>query len=103
MFDELVEKLKEVLPDYGKYLVVDGKAINTHANVKKRGEKAKVLQRNSVKKKKIRAKAKTVRHLYDYEHLSPFREFQLDTKHILDQKALPEDVYTHILNKKFPK
>jgi putative transposase len=63
----------------------------------------KVLKRNSVKKKKIRTKAKTVRHLYDYEHLSPFREFQLDTKHILDQKALPEDVYNHILHNKLPK
>ena len=29
----------------------------------------KVLKRNSVKQKKIRTKAKTVRHLYDYEHL----------------------------------
>ncbi|KPJ89112.1 MAG: transposase [Spirochaetes bacterium DG_61] len=36
MFDELVEKLKEELTDYGKYLVVDGKAINTHANGKKK-------------------------------------------------------------------
>jgi len=38
MFDELVEELKEVLPDYGKYLAVDGKAIETHANGKKRDE-----------------------------------------------------------------
>ena len=38
IFDELVEKIKEVLPDYGKYLVVDGKAIETHANGKKRDE-----------------------------------------------------------------
>ena len=36
MFDDLVEKLKEELPDFGKYLVVDGKAIDTHANGKKR-------------------------------------------------------------------
>ena len=63
----------------------------------------KVLKRNSMKKIRIRTKARTVRHLYDYEHLSPFREFQLDTKHILDQKALPEDVYNHIVNHKLPK
>jgi len=34
MFDELVEKLKEVLPDYGKYLVVDGKVMETYAKWK---------------------------------------------------------------------
>jgi transposase len=39
MFEELVEKLKEALPDYGKYLAVDGKAIETHANGKKREKK----------------------------------------------------------------
>jgi putative transposase len=32
----------------------------------------KVLLRNNIKKKRIRTKAHTVRHLYDYEHLSPF-------------------------------
>ena len=36
MFEELVEKLKEELADYGKYLVVDGKAIETHTNGKKK-------------------------------------------------------------------
>ncbi len=36
MFDELVEKLKEELADFGKYLAVDGKAIDTHAKGKKR-------------------------------------------------------------------
>lgn len=39
MFEELVEKLKEELPEFGKYLVVDGKGIETHANGKKRDEK----------------------------------------------------------------
>ncbi len=63
----------------------------------------KVLRRNKVQKKRIRTKAKTRRHLYDYEHLAPFIEFQLDTKHILDQKALPEEVYEHILKRKLPK
>lgn len=63
----------------------------------------KVLQRNQVRKKKVRTKNKRVRHLYDYEHLSPFCEFQLDTKHILDQDALPEDVYNHIRDKNLPR
>jgi hypothetical protein len=63
----------------------------------------KVLRRNQVRKKKVRTKNKRVRHLYDYEHLSPFREFQLDTKHILDQDALPEDVYNHIRDKNLPR
>jgi hypothetical protein len=38
MFEELVEELEGELDDYGKYLVVDGKAIETHANGKKRAE-----------------------------------------------------------------
>jgi hypothetical protein len=33
--------LAEELPDYGKYLAVDGKGIETHARGKKRGEKGK--------------------------------------------------------------
>jgi len=44
-----------------------------------------------------------MRHLYDHEHLSPFREIQLDTTHILDQNALPEEVYKHILQNKLPR
>jgi hypothetical protein len=63
----------------------------------------KVLKRNCVAKKKIRTKGGTRRHLYDYEHLEAFREFQLDTKHILDKRALPSAVYEHILKHKLPK
>ena len=37
IFDNLVEKLKGELVDFGKYLAIDGKAINSHANGKKRG------------------------------------------------------------------
>ena len=36
LFDDLVEKVKGELDDFGKYLAVDGKAINSHANGKKR-------------------------------------------------------------------
>lgn len=63
----------------------------------------KVLKRNQVRKKKTRTKNRRTRHLYDYEHLSPFGEFQLDTKHILDQDALPANVYNHILENKLPR
>jgi len=63
----------------------------------------KVLRRNQVAKKTIRTKGGTRRHLYDYEHLEPFREFQLDTKHILDKRALPTAVYEHIVTRGLPK
>lgn len=63
----------------------------------------KVLRRNAVAKKKVRTKGGSRRHLYDYEHMEPFREFQLDTKHILDKRALPSAVYEHILKHKLPK
>jgi len=36
MFDRLVEELREVLPDFGRTLAVDGKAIETHAKGRKR-------------------------------------------------------------------
>jgi hypothetical protein len=39
----------------------------------------KILKKNKVLKKRIRTKNRNSRHLYDYEHLAPFREFQLDT------------------------
>ena len=34
MFDDLVLKLVEILPDFGKILAIDGKAIQSHANGK---------------------------------------------------------------------
>jgi len=61
-----------------------------------------ILRRNRVPRKKVRTKNGTVRHLYDYEHLSPFSEFQLDTKHLLDQDALPGIVYDHIMHAGLP-
>ena len=41
MFDDLVGKLIEVLPDFGRYLEVDGKAIDTHARGRKKDEEGK--------------------------------------------------------------
>lgn len=61
-----------------------------------------VLRRNKVERKKVRTANKRRRPLYDYEALAPFAEMQLDTKHILDLDALPEEVYRHILRYKLP-
>ena len=55
-----------------------------------------------MRKKKIRTKNWNRRQLYNYEHLAPFREFQLDTKHILDEKSLPAKVYEHIVKYNLP-
>jgi len=61
-----------------------------------------VLKRNQIQKKIIRTANKRRRPLYDYENLAPFMEMQVDTKHILDLNALPDDVYRHIMRNKFP-
>jgi len=34
MFNELVKKLTDILPDFGEMLAIDGKAIQSHANGK---------------------------------------------------------------------
>lgn len=39
IFDTLVEQISELLPDFGKELAVDGKAIESYANGKKKTEK----------------------------------------------------------------
>ena len=61
-----------------------------------------VLKRRKVQKKKIRSYNGNVRHLYDYEHLYPFTELQMDTKHILDKTSLPRDVYEYIQGSNLP-
>ena len=62
-----------------------------------------ILRRNCVARPKRRTKGGSRRHLYDYEHLRPFSEFQLDTKHLLDQHALPADVYDHMMLRGLPR
>jgi putative transposase len=52
-----------------------------------------ILKRNNVARRSKRSASGQTRHLYDYEALEPFSEFQLDTKHLLDKSALPQDVY----------
>ena len=61
-----------------------------------------ILKRNEIYPHKKRTMNRKRRPLYDYKHLLPFAEMQLDTKHILDQNALPTDVYRHIQSKKLP-
>ena len=61
-----------------------------------------ILKRNEVKRKRIRSKNGNVRHLYDYEHLEPFAELQVDTKYVIDEKTLPEDVCGHIRKHNLP-
>jgi len=62
-----------------------------------------ILRRNRVERQRLRTKGGSRRHLYDYEHLRPFSEFQLDTKHLLDQHALPADVYDHMMLRGLPR
>jgi len=62
-----------------------------------------ILKRNRVHRRVRKSASGSVRHLYDYEHLIPFTEFQLDTKHLLDQKALPDSVYDHMIDKGLPR
>lgn len=62
-----------------------------------------ILNRNNVGRRSRRSSSGQTRHLYDYEALEPFREFQLDTKHLLDKGALPQDVYEHISRCNLPK
>jgi hypothetical protein len=55
-----------------------------------------ILRRNQVIRRRRCSATGKPRHLYDYEHLVPFRELQLDTKHLLDKRALPKEVYDHM-------
>ena len=54
-----------------------------------------ILRRHGIGRKKRRVRRGS-RPLYDYEHLLPFEEMQVDTKYILDQDSLPREVYEHI-------
>jgi len=60
-----------------------------------------ILRRGGIKRQKRRVR-RGERPLYDYEHLLPFEELQVDTKHILDQDSLPRDVYEHIRGQGLP-
>ena len=62
-----------------------------------------ILKRNQLKRKSRRTASGQRRHLYDYEALEPFTEFQLDTKHLLDKSALPKDAYDHMKDYGLPR
>jgi len=50
-----------------------------------------ILRRHGQRRKRRRVRRGS-RPLYDYEHLLPFEEMQVDTKYILDQDSLPREV-----------
>ena len=61
-----------------------------------------ILKRHNIDKKKKKSHTGKYRTLYDYEALLPFEQFQLDTKHLLDKKSLPKEVYEHMIRYKLP-
>lgn len=54
-----------------------------------------IYKNQQLKKERARATNGSYRPLYDYQALSCFEHMHLDTKHILDKKALPPKVYEY--------
>lgn len=52
-----------------------------------------VYKRQELKTEKTRSCTGEVRHLYDYQVLGCFERLHYDVKYVLDQHALPEDIY----------
>jgi hypothetical protein len=52
-----------------------------------------IYKRYELKGKKKRSCTGTTKHIHDYKSLACFEEAHFDTKHILDQKALPKEIY----------
>ena len=62
-----------------------------------------IYKRNTLEIKKKRSANGNVRHLYDYKSIAAFEYMHLDTKHILDLKALPQEIYDKFVdNKELP-
>jgi hypothetical protein len=57
-----------------------------------------IYQRYRLKVKKVRSYTGAKVHIYNYQSLSCFQEAHFDTKYILDQKALPEQIYQQFLD-----
>lgn len=57
------------------------------------GKIRKVLKDNQGKKRRTRTVTGQRRDLYDYQAIEAFECLQYDTKHILDQHALPQAIY----------
>jgi len=58
-----------------------------------------IYKRYGLKTKRVRSYTGAKIHVHDYQKLSCFQEAHFDTKHILDQKALPEEIYNDFLQK----
>lgn len=58
------------------------------------GQLKGIYKRNRLKTETTRSANGERRHLYDYEAIACFQFMHLDVKHILDQHALPQDIYT---------
>ena len=56
-----------------------------------------IYKRYHLKIKKVRSYSGAKVHIHDYQSLSCFQEAHFDTKHILDKKALPEQIYEKFL------
>ena len=52
-----------------------------------------IYKRNNLQVKKKRSVNGEVKHIYDYTSIAAFENIHMDTKHILDQGALPSQVY----------
>ena len=52
-----------------------------------------IYKRYNLKTKKRKTSSGAKTHLYDYHSLACFQECSFDTKHILDKKALPQEIY----------
>lgn len=59
-----------------------------------------VYKRNKLKAGKVRTKNGERRNLYNYGEIGAFEQMQYDTKEILDQHALPKEIYSKFLSKK---
>jgi hypothetical protein len=57
-----------------------------------------IFKRQKLKLKKVKSTNGQRRSLYDYQSLSCFSCRHYDVKHILEQKALPADIYQALLN-----
>ncbi len=105
---------KKTPPDYEKLIVTEAKRTRfryrrltaylkrKYALLLSEHTVRAILKRNRIERSTRKTKGGSVRHLYDYEHLRPFSEFQLDTKHLLDQHALPAGVYDHMIERGLP-
>lgn len=72
-----------------KHLKRSGMSIETFSFAKIKG----VYKRLKLKGKRIRTQNGERRALYNYEEIGAFEHLQYDTKEILDQHALPKEIY----------